>query len=208
MIASKLSLSLSDLKALRVTDRYSIHRIVFDLFEDIRSEEEKKKSVSSGILFADKGGDRNERNILILSNRSPKTPERGDIQSVEIAPEFLDFSQYRFDVELNPTTRDGKSRKLIPVRSRSGIENWFLSKSEESWGFSVVSETLEVGSLAVKNSETKNNKITHGSAKLSGVLNVKDKEIFKRSFCQGIGRGRAFGMGLLQIVPIVSQKEN
>jgi CRISPR system Cascade subunit CasE len=47
----------------------------------------------------------------------------------------------------------------------------------------------------------KGNQVTLGSATLQGGLTVIDREKFKHSFCQGIGRGRAFGFGLLQIVP-------
>jgi CRISPR system Cascade subunit CasE len=46
--------------------------------------------------------------------------------------------------------------------------------------------------------------VTHGSATLKGELYVTDSEQFKQSFRQGIGRGRAFGFGLLQIVPLAS----
>jgi len=46
--------------------------------------------------------------------------------------------------------------------------------------------------------------VTHGSATLKGELQVTDREQFNQSFRQGIGRGRAFGFGLLQIVPFPS----
>jgi len=46
--------------------------------------------------------------------------------------------------------------------------------------------------------------VTHGSATLKGELLVTDREQFNQSFRQGIGRGRAFGFGLLQIVPLSS----
>ena len=39
------------------------------------------------------------------------------------------------------------------------------------------------------------------SATLKGELRVTDLDYFRQSFLQGIGRGRAFGFGLLQIVP-------
>ena len=42
MIASALHLSRSDVKALKITDAYSLHRVVYDLFDDIRTETEKK----------------------------------------------------------------------------------------------------------------------------------------------------------------------
>jgi CRISPR system Cascade subunit CasE len=44
--------------------------------------------------------------------------------------------------------------------------------------------------------------VTNNAARITGVLRVVDKEKFQSSFYQGLSRGRAFGFGLLQIVPI------
>ena len=67
MIASALHLSRADVKALGIKDTYSLHIAVYSLFDDIRTEDEKQKSISSGILYADKGGDIRGRKILMLS---------------------------------------------------------------------------------------------------------------------------------------------
>jgi CRISPR system Cascade subunit CasE len=37
---------------------------------------------------------------------------------------------------------------------------------------------------------------------LTGELEIVDRSLFIKSFQQGIGRGRAFGFGLLQIAPL------
>ena len=49
---SRYLLSAADRRALRWTDSYSLHRIVYDLFEDIRGDDRQR---GSGILFVDKG---------------------------------------------------------------------------------------------------------------------------------------------------------
>ena len=41
MIASVLHLDRRDIKALRITDPYSLHRVVYSLYDDVRSAEEK-----------------------------------------------------------------------------------------------------------------------------------------------------------------------
>ena len=46
--------------------------------------------------------------------------------------------------------------------------------------------------------------ITISRAVIQGVLKVTDKERFRQSFAAGLGRGRAFGCGLLQIVPQIN----
>lgn len=201
MIASVLHLSRADVKALKITDAYSLHRVVYDLFDDIRSDEEKQKSVPSGILYADKGGDFHGRQILILSNRQPNVPKYGELSIKTIADSFLDYPHYRFEVVVNPTKRDNATGKIIAIRKREEIANWFIEKAPQ-WGCEVSPAHLQVDNISVKNFKKGEQAVTQGQAILSGRLKVTSRETFIKSFQQGIGRGRAFGCGLLQIVPI------
>jgi CRISPR system Cascade subunit CasE len=202
MIASILRLGPKDIKMLRITDDYSLHRVVYSLFEDRRSVAEKNASVPSGFLYADKGGDSKGRLILLLSVREPRKPEHGVLESKVIDDKFLTFDRYRFEVVINPTKRDNKSRKIIALRDREEIAQWFIEKAPASWGFTVHSPTLQVKTLQVKQFVKQNHSVTHGCAVLTGELEVVDRALFVKSFQQGIGRGRAFGFGLLQIAPL------
>jgi CRISPR system Cascade subunit CasE len=202
MIASILRLGPKDIKILRLTDDYSLHRVVYSLFEDQRSEAEKNASVPSGFLYADKGGDSNGRLILLLSDREPRKPEHGVLESKLVDEKFLTFDRYRFEVLINPTKRDNKSRKIIALRDREEIARWFVDKAPASWGFAVQPATLHVQTLQVKQFVKQTHSVTHGCAELAGELEVLDRTLFVNSFNQGIGRGRAFGFGLLQIAPL------
>lgn len=174
MIASILKLSRSDIKALNIMDDYSLHRVVYSLFEDKRSEQEKHTSVPSGFLFADKGGDAKGRKILILSHREPLKPDYGFLESKPVPDTFLNFSTYRFEVTLNPTRKEKKSKKRIPLRTREDIAAWALAKANETWGFSIDPDSLNVRILPVKQFAKKGHQVTHGAAILSGVLHVED----------------------------------
>lgn len=203
MIASVLHLGRTDVKALNITDTYSIHRVVYDLFDDTRSESEKQQSISSGILYVDKGGDSRSRKILMLSNRQPNAPIHGELSMRKISNDFLDYPHYRFEVVINPTKRESGGGKLIPLRTRENIAKWFFEKAPQ-WGFEVKPEHLAVGNVSVKQfqKEKEGREITQAQAQILGRLTVTDKTKFVQSFQQGIGRGRSFGCGLLQIVPI------
>lgn len=205
LIASVLHLSRKDVKALRITDPYSLHRVVYSLYEDVRTQEEKNASHTSGLLYADQGGDVNGRRILLLADRPPKDyieGQFGQVQSKAIAPEFLDYTRYRFKVTVNPTRRENASGKLLPVKGREAIAAWFAERAPKSWGFSVIPQSLQVDSITVQRFKAKNDHpVTLAQAQLQGLLEVTDPEQFKTSFSQGIGRGRAFGCGLLQVVP-------
>lgn len=228
MIASALHLSHKDIKALKLNDwktfDYTLHKIVYQLFEDKRSLEDKQKSVPSGFLYADKGADAKGRKILLLSNRQPNLPEHGELNMKKIADSFLDYKNYHFEVIVNPTKCDGIPRnhplkegktikgKTIPLKTREEIAAWFIDKSARKavkegdfngWGFEVSREHLEVRDIEVKRFMAKDaREITLACAKIVGILTVTDKAQFIKSFQEGIGRGRAFGCGLLQIVPL------
>ena len=204
MIATILTLSRKDVNALRMTDDYSLHRVVYSLFEDVRSEAEKRSSVPSGFLFADKGGDAKGRRILILSDRPPQQPAHGTLSATWTVPdEFLQHRFYKFEVTLNPTRKENKSGRRVPIKTREEVAAWFGGKSLASWGFSVDPARLDVRMLPVMQFNKQGDRpVTHGAASVSGMLRVENRDLFIESFNKGIGRGRAFGFGLLQIEPL------
>lgn len=207
MIASVLHLDRHAVKALRITDPYSLHRVVYSLYDDIRDEAQKKTSVSSGILYADQGGDVRGRKVLMLANRQPMESvdgQYGEVLSKPIPESFLEHDQYRFKVIVNPTRRDSASRKLVAVRGREEIGQWFIARSVKSWGFEVLPQSLQIDRIDVLQFEDKKKrKVTIGQAHVQGMLRIADKDKFIHSFTQGIGRARAYGCGLLQIVPVI-----
>ncbi len=201
--ASVLRLSRKDLSVLEIKDAYGLHKVVYGLFEDTRTEAEKRASSPSGIVYADKGGDFNSRQILMLSDRKPhQTPQFGVVETKPVPESFLKHNHYAFEVTLNPGKRDKKTGKIVPMRNRDDVAEWFMSRAEKSWGFSVNTENLQTEKIGVQAFKKGDRTVTHGSAIIKGELHVTDPECFRRSFLQGIGRGRAFGFGLLQIVPL------
>lgn len=201
--ASVLHLSRADLNTLKIKDAYGLHRVVYGLFEETRSEAEKQASVPSGIVYADKGGDFNSRQILMLSDRKPhQTPQFGAVETRPVSEGFLGHTRYAFEVTLNPGKRDKQTGKVVPMRSQEEVAEWFLARSEKSWGFSVNAENLQTEKIGVQTFNKGDRTITHGSATIKGELHVTDPDCFRQGFLQGIGRGRAFGFGLLQIVPL------
>lgn len=203
LIASQLLLSRRDIQELRMKDSYALHRVVFSIFENIRSPGDLSKS--SGFLYADAGQKEEFRRILILSNRTPKSrvsDRYGLVESREISPSFLQHNKYRFQVITNPVT-DNKGKRT-PIRHVADIKDWFVNKAP-SWGAHIDDQSLNVLSpeiqQIVKPSKVK---IIVSQSKISGTLTVSDRESFIHAFEKGIGRSRAFGCGLLQIKPILS----
>jgi CRISPR system Cascade subunit CasE len=192
MIASVLKLNRSDCKALKITDAYSIHRVVYELFPGEFRD----------FLFADKGGDFNTRQILILSERTPENPQFGKIESKLIPDRFLEHDHYGFEVTLNPTKRDKQTGKTVAIRGRENLHKWFLGKAP-SLGFKIQLGSLEVRHTGVQTFDLGNNKVvTHNSATFVGKLQVTERAKFQNSFCKGIGRAKGFGFGFFQIIPL------
>lgn len=208
LIASVLHLDRAAIQALRITDPYSLHRVVYGLYPDVRDEQGKSASQSSGILWADQGGDFLGRKILLLANRPPADCAEGGhghVNSHPIPDSFLDHSHYRFQVIVNPTRRDAASGKLLPVKGREAVAAWFAERGPVSWGFTVSPEHLQVERLEVLQFKDKAQRpVTLAQAHVQGQLEVTNREQFRQSFSQGIGRGRSFGCGLLQIVPLLT----
>ncbi|MCG5511696.1 type I-E CRISPR-associated protein Cas6/Cse3/CasE [Ectothiorhodospira shaposhnikovii] len=208
LVVGMLYLDRQASKALRITDPYSLHRVVYSLYEDVRSAEEKSASQTSGILYADQGGDFHSRRILLLADRIPAAcidGQYGQVQSKPLPDSFLEHDRYRFKVIVNPTRRNNASRKLMPVKGREAIGDWFCERALESWGFRVSREHLQVDRVDVLRFKDKQqHPVTLVQAHVQGQLEVTDRAQFQNSFTRGIGRARAFGCGLLQVVPLIN----
>lgn len=200
LYCSLYSLTRQECLRLRLTDTYSLHRIVYDLFERTRAADEQ---THSGILFADNGVREGWRRLLILSDRPPREAACGLLETREVPAAYLEQPVYRFAITINPVRRNNRTRKLEPVRGRQGVTDWFLGRAPD-WGFTVDAETFQVGEIMVDTftkGENGKTTVTLSKASLTGTLRVTDRERFAQSVRNGIGRGRAFGCGLLQVTP-------
>ena len=203
LYAAMLELGRRDMKALRITDRYSLHRVVYSLYDDVRSAEQKRRGAPSGILFDDLGGDVRARKILTVANRMPTlehidTPIQMTVKKV--TPEFLGHDQYRFRVRVNPVHRG--LRGAMPVLDEGDIIQWFRASAAQSWGFRLLTLQDLRGPTSVTFTAQEGHVVTLNEAVISGVLKVTNRERFQQSFQQGIGRSKTFGFGLLHLVPI------
>ncbi len=207
LYAIALTLSRKAIRKNRITDSYSIHRLVYSLFADIRTDAEKRASVPSGIQFQEVLGDEMSRRIIILSNRMPLPEAEVDgitLLIKEIDDSFLCHAKYAFKTTVTPTRHNKKTGQLTPIKDKAEIAQWFSQKAKNHLGFEVIEHSLEVLKVDVDVfSGKEGHVITLGKAHLQGHLRVTDRDLFIQKFSRGVGRGRAFGCGLLQLVPIL-----
>lgn len=197
LFASKLILHPDAQMRLRVRDRYSLHRVVMDLFEPSRRIVDSSGSQPSGIQWVDRGEHLAGREILILSDRMPKEqklPEDVQLATKPIAESFLHHATYRFAVTVNPVITEGGRR--VGLTNRGQILSWFNDRARTN-GFRI--ETIEISYIGIERFQKEDHRVSFARADVSGILSVLDQQAFIRCFAHGIGKGRAFGFGFLQI---------
>lgn len=201
MFLTRLILTLDDYRKFRITDDYSIHRVVYSLFP--------KTDKQNRILYTDRGLKDGFQTIFILSKVEPTQlsdwPLRFETKPVE--PGFLRHTCYSFEIFLNPVRKDSKTGKLKAVLGEQNLRAWFLEKAEVN-GFTLTHEdqthlVIYVRSVQKFHKDAQSDQnVIHNKVQFSGTLTVTDPERFRQAFEQGIGKAKAFGFGLLQIVPI------
>lgn len=194
---SQYKIAISDYRKLKLYDSYSVHKAVFSLFEDVRHGE---RTSSNGFLYADRGVRGGRRTILILSDRRPEAPCAGSIEVRDLPDAYLGHNAYSFELVINAVKRDSKTRKITPIKGREAVAEWFLGKTS-SWGFSVLKSSFLVADIEVDQFRKSGCPVTLQKAKVTGILNVENRDLFVNSVYTGIGRAKAFGCGLLQIIP-------
>ncbi len=194
MIATMLNLSRSDCKILKIKDIYSLHKVVYSLFP-------KQNQGGRHFLFVDKGGDFWGRRILILSKKAPLTPQLGSIITKSVPESFLEMDNYGFEIVMNPVKKNIRNGKIEPIRGRENLQEWFKKKSL-GCGFEVHDQSLQVSHIKVVTYMKNGTMCTHGSSTFKGKLKVIHRGDFIKHFENGMGRAKAFGFGLLQLVPL------
>jgi CRISPR system Cascade subunit CasE len=168
--------------------------------------------------------------FYVLSQRLPRTQNGAwSLQTREYAPKLKTGMRFYFDLRANPTVserRDGKvhrhdvvmqeKKRLLAQRGigcwrewqggdkpdlysivRTTCSAWLQSRATRN-GFEVDLNELAMDAYE-PHSQDKDLKFT--TVDFSGALTVVDPQAFGAALCNGIGRAKAFGCGLLLIRP-------
>ena len=114
-------------------------------------------------------------------------------------------SKWRFRITANPTVSicsniKEKRGKVYPHITTEYQKKWLIEKSK-NFGFCLVSDAFDV----VQNKwyrfyKSNNHYISLLAVTYEGFLTVTDTELFRNSLIHGIGKGKAYGMGLMTIM--------
>ncbi|MGD0400477.1 MAG: type I-E CRISPR-associated protein Cas6/Cse3/CasE [Syntrophobacteraceae bacterium] len=167
---------------------------------------------------------------------APKKPERPPwcpedaFALKEIAPSFLSYRHYAFDLRANPVKtivqrgpngetllrHDGKRRsgKRVPLVKPDELREWLFRKGkvrcrdkdtglDVPGGFRIVEEKpLEISPMVESYFRKKGQSGYHGGVQFRGILEVTDPERFIETYHFGVGSAKGFGFGLLLLAPI------
>jgi CRISPR system Cascade subunit CasE len=153
--------------------------------------------------------------MLIVSSEQPARPDwcppgPESWKTKPIPAAYFARSRYAFQLCANPTKKVSKERsdgsltkngRRVPLRKREELVEWIKRKGDRG-GFTVDETTLRTFSRGREYFEKKGQPGLHSAVEFEGVLSVTDPAEFHRTFTLGIGSAKAFGFGLLVIVPV------
>ncbi|MDE6091484.1 MAG: type I-E CRISPR-associated protein Cas6/Cse3/CasE, partial [Ruminococcus sp.] len=115
--------------------------------------------------------------------------------------------KWQFRLTANPTKsvsnqKNGKRGKVVAHITTDFQKKWLVEKSEKN-GFSVTENSFDVVQSRWVRFYKKGNKvISLISVTYEGMLEITNVDLFKNALTNGIGRGKAYGMGLLTVMKV------
>lgn len=152
--------------------------------------------------------------LLILSDTKPDLTQLVEYgvphtATTKVYDHFLEAIQsgqnMRFRLTANPThavpQSDRKRSRITPYLKVEQQRQWLLQRTHKL-GFQIVHEDFDVVNKDWPRLQRK-----HGQGlrllqvTYEGVLKVEDVQTFRQTLVKGIGREKAFGMGLMTVIP-------
>lgn len=153
--------------------------------------------------------------LLILSKEPPTRPDwcpSDNWHSKTVEETFFQHTDYRFSLLANPTKKlvvrnaDGSKKKngrRIALGKHEDLLEWIQRKGEQH-GFTLDTGTLKNVPRPRQQFLKKGKSGTHTATEFIGILHVTDPAAFQEAAKQGIGSAKAFGFGMLCLVPLTS----
>jgi CRISPR system Cascade subunit CasE len=121
--------------------------------------------------------------------------------------------EWRFRLRANPTkalSQPNARSKRIPLLKEADQLAWLIRQGRERAGYEIPTNRLQVPEVIIRNRgadefRRQSATVTLGTVVYDGVLRVTDADALRAALISGIGRGKAYGCGLLTLAPISSQ---
>lgn len=145
---------------------------------------------------------RTEHRVLMLSKVPPAPPPWGVWQTKDVPQGFLDHRVYYFQLRSNPVRRHENTAR--PLMEPNEIEAWITEHLEKA-GLKLLGLNFSPPrAQKIKRKGSGQPAIFLNSVDAAGVVEVIDRAAFQNKWPNGIGRGKAFGYGLMLLKPIAN----
>ena len=174
-----------------LSDVQDLHRNIQALFDKKRSE--------SKALFRVEGNQ-----IFISSEKKPVIQAKNGIKikSIREMEPVKKGQVYVFNILTQPYKKHNSKR--IPLKDKNKRIDWLNEKISEKGVF--ITEIREQGNRTIKSkiksSNNKRDNFVLKAYQYFGVLVVMDAELFQNALRDGFGASKAYGLGLLTLVPV------
>lgn len=185
---------------------HDMHRSIMSGFvhtETPNAREEK------GVLYRLIPGER-DLSLYVMSKEYPDwsklsegfIPVPGSPKDINgITKSFVSGSGFRFDLlaaASKKVPRENANSRRVMLTSPEERGKWLMNKAEQH-GFKIlwVREDGQSKAFVRKN----NGLAVHTGVKFRGELEIINEDKFQKAFCNGIGAGKAYGMGMLMLFP-------
>ena len=200
---TQIDLTPNVVKEQKITDTYSLHRVVYDQFDLTGSCEEGQRQAP---LWTVSNGDVVKK-LIILSSIEPRNEISEAVMQArtvkEMPKDLLEHSDYLFKITVNPVlVRRNEKLKVIPIKDVTEIKKWFVNECLKN-GMEVNCSSLDLISKKADIFKANNIKNVINKCVVQGQLKVIDPEKFRYAIFNGIGRSKTFGCGLMQVLPIL-----
>lgn len=152
--------------------------------------------------------------LLILSDNEPCLSHVAEEYGIigtgetlsydELLNKLIEGSKWQFRLSANPTYRTpvkpGEKRgRLCAHTTVTNQREWLLRKCE-SHGFTLATDSFDVVSSRWYKFGKNNHTVSLLAVTYEGILTITNESKFKETMRKGIGRGKAYGMGLLTVM--------
>ena len=202
---SQLDLDFEMVHKRRLRDRYAWHQKTWDLFP---GRPDASRDFLTNLEERDFGF-----RLLVLSQSSPARPSWCPVdcwRSTTVEDEFLASGRkYHFSLVANATKKlvvrdeNGVRKKngtRVPLIRETDLLGWLQRKGSDH-GFTFVAGQTSAVSLPQQHFLKNGKHGQHRPARFQGVLEVTDSQLINEAFVNGIGAAKAFGYGMLCLVP-------
>lgn len=156
-------------------DDYYKHQIIKNLF-----------SGDQKVLFQE-----NDSGITVVSEKSSGSDSTTiDLSSYSVG------GKHPFTLRLNPAKRDMKTKKRVAIEAQL-VKGWVL-KQLKAAGIEADFQYLREG---IRRSAKQGKTVSFSSVLCFGVLTITDLNLFQEALKNGIGHGKGFGFGLINVFP-------